>query len=57
MDSYFVDGIMNAKETSYVEQDVYDSMYQTKGITEPSEAFGFMDKLIHCERNCEGKSL
>lgn len=47
----FVNRIMNAKETSYVEQDVYDSMYQPKGVTEPSEAFAFMDKLMPCEKN------
>lgn len=35
----FVDRIMNAKATSYVEQDVYDSMYRPKGVVEPSEVF------------------
>lgn len=47
----FVNTIMSAKKTSYIEQDVYNSMYHPKGITEPNEAFAFLNNLIPGMRN------
>ena len=48
----FVDRIMNAKATSYAEQDVYDCMYRPKGVTEPEEVFRAI-KNLHLDKRKE----
>lgn len=41
----FVERIMSDKDLSYVEQDVYDTMYRPKGVTNPEEAFRAIKNL------------
>lgn len=41
----FVEEIINEKETSYTVQDVYDTKFRVKGVTEPWEAFAFLERL------------
>lgn len=37
--------IINEKETSYTVQDVYDTKFRVKGVTEPWEAFAYLGRL------------
>ena len=41
----FVEEIINEKETSYTVQDVCDTKFRVKGVTEPREAFAFLERL------------
>ena len=41
----FVEEIINEKETSYTIQDVYDTKFRVKGVTEPREAFAYLERL------------
>jgi len=43
--SFFVEEIINEKETSYTVQDVCDIKFRVKGVTEPWEAFAFLERL------------
>jgi len=41
----FVKEIINEKETSYTVQDVYDTRFRLKGVTELWEVFAYLEKL------------
>ena len=42
---------MNAGEYTFTVDDIRAEEFHPKGITEPAEAFAFLDRLIPCREN------